>query len=101
MASRNWGLITSGATFEALATTVVFFEDPRAALFGRRGKDGGQDAASGDGTHVFQAKHHEDGSSAKSISHARKEAAKIIDYRKSGHVCHDQWKGVTHWPPRD
>jgi hypothetical protein len=52
MANRNWNLITSGATFEALATTLVFFEDPKAALFGRRGKDGGQDARSGDGTRV-------------------------------------------------
>lgn len=34
---RPWGAIGSGATFEALATTLVFFEDPRAALFGRRG----------------------------------------------------------------
>src|SRR5262249_27561760 len=65
MANRNWGLITSGATFEALATTLIFFEDPKAALFGRRGKDGGQDARSGDGARVFQAKHHEDGSAAK------------------------------------
>ena len=49
MANRDWNLIASGATFEALATTLVFFEDPKAALFGRRGKDGGQDARSGDG----------------------------------------------------
>ena len=44
MAERKWGAITSGATFESLATTIVFFEDPKASLFGRRGKDGGQDA---------------------------------------------------------
>lgn len=56
MAERRWGAIASGATFEALATTLVFFEDAKAALFGRRGKDGGQDARSGDGTRVFQAK---------------------------------------------
>src|SRR5882724_10188145 len=97
MANRNWNLITSGATFEALATTLVFFEDPKAALFGRRGKDGGQDARSGDGTRVFQAKHHEDGSAAKAIADAKKEAAKIVEYRNPGHARYEQWKGVTHW----
>ena len=84
MANRNWNL--SGATFEALATTLIFFEDPKAALFGRRGKDGGQDARSGDGTRVFQAKYHEDGSAAKAIADAKKEATKIVGYRKPGHA---------------
>jgi hypothetical protein len=37
MRDRNWGAISSGATFEALAATLVFFEDPKAMLFGRRG----------------------------------------------------------------
>ena len=53
MANRNWNLITNGATFEALATTLIFFEDPKTALFGRRGKGGGQDARSGDESRVF------------------------------------------------
>ncbi len=97
MPNRNWGLITSGATFEALATTLIFFEDPKAALFGRRGKDGGQDARSGDGLRVFQAKHHEDGSATKAIADAKSEAAKIAEYRKPGHFRYLQWKGVTHW----
>jgi len=97
MGNRNWGLITSGETFEALATTLIFFEDPKATLFGRRGKDGGQDARSGDGTRVFQAKHHEDGSADKAITDAKKEAAKIVEYRKPSHFRHEQWKGVTHW----
>lgn len=97
MAERKWGAITSGATFEALATTIVFFEDPSAALFGRRGKDGGQDARSGDGTRVYQAKHHESGSAAKAIADARKEAGKIAVYRQPNHERHEQWKGVTHW----
>jgi len=49
MVDRKWGAISSGATFETLVTTLVFFEHPDAALFGRRGVDGGQDARSGDG----------------------------------------------------
>ncbi len=97
MAERKWGAITSGATFESLATTIVFFEDPRASLFGRRGKDGGQDARSGDGTRVFQAKHHENGSAAAAIRDAKSEARKIEEYRKPGHSRHEQWNGVTHW----
>ncbi len=97
MAERKWGAITSGATFEALATTVVFFEDAKASLFGRRGKDGGQDARSGDGTRVFQAKHHVSGSASAAIRDAKSEAEKIENYRQIGHSRHEQWTGVTHW----
>jgi len=97
MAERKWGAIASGATFEALATTVVFFEDPKASLFGRRGKDGGQDARSGDGIRVFQAKHHESGSAASAIRDAKREAEKIEKYRQPDHSRYGQWKGVSHW----
>lgn len=97
MAERNWSAITSGATFEALATTIVFFEDSGASLFGRRGKDGGQDARSSDATRVFQAKHHENGSAAAAIRDAKNEAKKIAKYCQPGHSRHAQWKGVTHW----
>lgn len=97
MANRNWDLITSGETFEALVRALVSFEDPNAALFSRRGKDGGQDARSSDGTRVFQAKHHKDGSAAKAIADAKNEAVKIAEYRKPGHARSEQWKGVTHW----
>jgi hypothetical protein len=97
MAEPKWGVITRGATFESLATTIVFFEDSTAALFGRRGKDGGQDARSGDGTRVFQAKHHEKPSAAAAIRDAKSEATKIEKYREPGHSRHAQWNGVTHW----
>lgn len=97
MVERKWGAIASGATFECLATTILFFEDPTASLFGRRGKDGGQDARSGDGTRVFQTKHHESGSAAAAIRDAKSEAKKIEEYRKPGHSRHGQWSGVTHW----
>jgi hypothetical protein len=97
MVDRKWGAISSGATFETLVTTLVFFEHPDAALFGRRGVDGGQDARSGDGVRVFQAKHHADGSAAKAIADAKKEAAKILGYRSPEHPRHSQWKTVKHW----
>ncbi len=97
MPNRNWGQICTGATFESLATTLVFFEDAGASLFGRRGKDGGQDARSGDRTRVFQAKHHQDGAASKAIADAKKEARKIAKYRTVGHSREPQWRGVTHW----
>lgn len=97
MQDPNWGFITSGATFEALVTTLVRFEDSKAALLGRRGPDGGQDARSGDGTRVFQAKYHEDASAAKAIRDAKKEVTKIAEYQQPDHARFSQWKGVTHW----
>jgi hypothetical protein len=95
--ARNWGRITSGATFEALATALVAFEDPKAALFGRRGKDGGQDVRSGDGTRVYQAKHHEQASAAKAIADAKREVARIKSYREPTHKRSKQWTPVTAW----
>jgi hypothetical protein len=97
MADRNWGRITSGGTFEALARSLISFEDPKAALFGRRGKDGGQDARSGDGTLVFQAKFHKDASASKAIADAKEEAAKIAEYRKPHHPRYSQWQDVKYW----
>lgn len=97
MTERVWGQIIDGATFEALVTTLVCFEDPSAILLGRRGKDGGQDVRSGDRTLVFQAKHHEDGSALKAIADAKKEASKIKVYRAPGNSRYGQWVGVTHW----
>ena len=97
MANRNWGDIANGATFESLVKTLLFFDDSGAELFGRRGKDGGQDARSSDGKRVFQAKHHEDGSAAKAIADAKKEAAKIAKCRTAGHSREPQWGAVTHW----
>jgi hypothetical protein len=97
MAERKWGAIARGATFESLATTIVRFEDPKASLFGRRGKDGGQDARSSDGARVFQAKHHDNSSAAAAISDAKKEATKIEEYRQPDHTRHGPWMGVTQW----
>lgn len=97
MRDRNWGAISSGATFEALVATLVFFEDPKAMLFERLGRDGGQDMRSSDGACVFQAKHHESPTAAKAIADAKREACKIAAYREPGHERYEQWQGVTHW----
>ena len=96
-ATRNWRLSRTGEPFEALATTVIFFEDGGARLFGRRGRDGGQDARSGDGQTVYQAKHHLRPTAAKAIDDAKQEAEKIANYRRVGHARREQWKTVTNW----
>src|SRR5690606_23833214 len=77
---RSWAHITSGATFEALGTAIIALESPGAKLFGRRGKDGGQDARSADGKTVFQAKHHESEAAKDAIADALAEADKIERY---------------------
>lgn len=97
MRDRNWGAITDGATFEALVARLVFFEDPKAMLFERLGRDGGQDMRSSDGACVFQAKHHQSPSAATAIADAKREASKIASYRGPGHERYAQWQGVTHW----
>ena len=97
MTARKWGAISSGAEFESMVTTLVFFEDPGAVLLGRSGRDGGQDARSGDGTLVYQAKFHRDASATRAIADAKKEAEKIALYRQAGHALHAQWVGVTAW----
>ena len=55
MAMLNWGMINGGGAFESLMHALVFAEDSTAVLFGRPGKDSGQDARSGDGLTVYQA----------------------------------------------
>ncbi len=95
--TRTWGIIRTGETFEALATTLLFFEDPGARLFGARGVDGGQDARSGDGDTVFQAKHHVKPTASKAIADAKREAAKVAKYRAADHDRSGEWASVQHW----
>ncbi len=97
MSDRNWGLIGSGEKFEALVTTLVYFEDAGAALFGRRGPDGGQDVRSSDNTLVYQAKFNAAGSASKAIYAAKSEAKKIEKYRELGDPRERQWKSVNRW----
>lgn len=94
---RSWAHITSGATFEALATAIVALESPGAKLFGKRGKDGGQDARSADRKTVFQAKHHAGEAAKDAIADAFAEADKIERYREPSHQRHEQWKDAERW----
>lgn len=97
MHERNWGLINSGPAFEALVEHLVYFQDPKAALLGRRGRDGGQDAISENKTLVHQAKHHELPSAAKAIADALGEAQKIARYKNKDHSNYPLWEKVTVW----
>jgi len=97
MVQPNWGMIRSGPTFEALISMLVFYEDQDARLFGRPGKDGGQDVRSGDGLIVYQAKYHDDEKPSRAFSDAKSELKKIRHYRTPGHARYEQWRDVTHW----
>jgi hypothetical protein len=97
MSAVNWAFIKTGPTFEGMVTALLFFEDPKAKLFGRPGKDGGQDAISGDGRTVLQAKYHEAPTIAKMIADTKAELGKISNYRKPGHSRYTQWRDVTEW----
>ncbi len=94
---RNWGSIQSGATFEALARSIIQFEDPKAKLFGRKGKDAGIDALSSDGIMVYQMKFHQNASADNARNDAKKELEKIQKYQKPDHQNHKLWEKVTHW----
>lgn len=95
MTELNWPLLNS-SSFEALVHTIIFYKDPKAFLFNRPGKDGAQDAKSGDKKTVYQAKFHvtklNDPSTA--FQDAKDEFDKIKKYQKENDP---RWTGVTQW----
>jgi hypothetical protein len=97
MTIRDWAHIKTGSTFEALVQTLLLFDDPLARTFGRPGKDGGQDARSGDDRRVYQAKYHAEPRWSTLLRDAKREAEKIAQYRKPGHARAPQWKAVRQW----
>ena len=56
----NWALIQSWEPFQSLVNTLLLFEIPGTRVFGRAGKDSGQDGRSTDNKTVYQYKHHSD-----------------------------------------
>lgn len=94
---HNWGMISDGATFEALVQSLLFFEKPGTFLFGRPGKDSGQDARSAGGETVYQAKFHKDCSMDTAVSDALSELDKIREYSKPDHNNHKHWKNAKIW----
>lgn len=97
MAMLNWGMINGGGAFESLMHALVFAEDSTAVLFGRPGKDSGQDARSGDGLTVYQAKYYSGMDMARAVEVAHGELGKIKKYKDPTHPNFVHWKSVKHW----
>ena len=97
MSDINWGMIRSGDTFEDLIRALILFEDPQARLYGRRGRDDGQDARSGDGRIVYQMKFHQSENASSAIADAKAEAKKIAKYQTTPRLAQEVWRGVEQW----
>ena len=97
MSGLNWGMIQDGGAFESLMHAILYAEDPGIILFGRPGKDAGQDARTADGTIVYQAKYSHNLHMADAVHLALEELNKIIDYRKAGHPNSRHWQNVRRW----
>lgn len=93
----DWNKIGSGPKFNALVSALLRQDDHKARIFNRDGKDGAIDAFSGDGKTVFQSKYHHAGSSALAFADAKRELAKISEYRTAGHKWYSAWNPVEHW----
>ncbi len=96
MSRLNWTKF-NGAEFESLVHAILFFTEKDVRLFGRPGADRGQDAITGDHSHVYQAKYGKTLSMADAIGRAKKELEKVQEYRNPGNANYEFWKDVKHW----
>lgn len=96
MGRLNWSGF-DGAEFEALVHSVLFFEVPNILLFGRPGKDSGQDAITSDRTHVYQAKYGTTLNGDDAIRLAKDELKKIRKYTRPDDSNYPFWSKVKHW----
>jgi hypothetical protein len=97
MPGLNWGMIQGGGVFESLMYEILYAEDPGTILFGRPGKDAGQDARSADGSVVYQAKYRQGLVMDGAIALALEELEKIKRYRQPDHGNHRHWKNARCW----
>jgi hypothetical protein len=97
MPALNWGMIQDGGAFEALMCTILSAEDAGTVLFGRAGKDAGQDARSADRTVVYQAKYRQGMTMDDAVNLAKDELSKIKVYRQSQHPNNKYWQNVRRW----
>lgn len=95
MTTLQWPLLNS-SSFEALVQTLIFYKDSKASLFNRPGPDCAQDAKSGDGKTVYQAKFHPTNtqSSSHAFSDAKNECEKIKQYKSENDA---RWNNVKAW----
>lgn len=97
MPSLNWGMIQDGGAFESLMHAILFAENPNTLLFGRPGRDQGQDARSSDGVTVYQAKHRQGLNMAGAVDLALAELVKIKEYRQVTHANYKHWQNARRW----
>lgn len=97
MAVLNWGLIQDGGTFESLMHAILYAEDSGIILFGRPGKDAGQDARTADGTVIYQAKYRQGLVMEGAVTLALEELEKIKRYRQPEHRNCKHWKSARRW----
>lgn len=97
MPALNWGLIQDGGVLESLMHAILYIEDPQTILFGRPGKDAGQDARTADGTVVYQSKYRDGMDMDEAVKVALKELKAIKTYRDSNHANHEHWKNAKQW----
>lgn len=97
MPKLNWGLIQDGGAFESLMHAILYTEDAGTVLFGRPGKDAGEDARSADGTQVFQAKYRQQLTMDGAVHLALDELKKIKEYRQPDHQNYRHWQNTSRW----
>jgi hypothetical protein len=97
MSALNWGFIQDGGVQESLMHAILYAEDPRTILFGRPGKDAGQDARSADGSVIYQSKYRKDLDLDEAVELALAELEKIKKYRKTDHLNYKHWKDAKKW----
>ena len=97
MPALNWGMIQDGGAFESLMHAILYAEDPGTILFGRPGRDAGQDARTADGAVVYQAKHRQSLVMDGVVALALEELDKIKDYRQPSHANHKHWRSAQRW----
>jgi hypothetical protein len=97
MSALNWGLIQDGGVLESLMHAILYAEDPQTILFGRPGKDAGQDARTADGAVVYQSKYRNGLDMDSAVHLALEELEKIKQYRAANHANYEHWKNATQW----
>jgi hypothetical protein len=97
MSMLNWGMINDGGAFESLMHAILDAEDPEIILFGRPGPDQGQDARSGDGKTVYQAKYRSGLNMDGAIKLALEELQAIQECRQPDHQNYIHWKHAKQW----
>lgn len=97
MPELNWGLIQDGGVLESMMHAILCAEDPQTILFGRPGKDAGQDARTSEGTTVYQSKYRDCMDMDEAVKLAFEELEKIRTYRVTDHANYKHWKDAEQW----